>query len=103
MTNEMHNSVIINFIPRFFCLLYMYRTIVVVHHQFNAYSTIVPNFVILYSKLFCAPGDERLDSFDTCRADKNSCNKIDYNRIVQLAGHYALKDCTFACNICAAR
>ena len=33
----------------------------------------------LYSTLCCAPGDELLDSFETCRADKkNSGIEIDY-------------------------
>ena len=61
MTNKMHSSVIINFIPQFVCLLYMFRTNLVVHQQEDK---------ILYSTLFCAPGDEQIESFETCRADK---------------------------------
>ena len=60
MTNEMHNSVIINFIPQFLSVL----------HVSNEFRTVV------YSTLFCASNDERLDSFETCRADKNCGIKL---------------------------
>ena len=55
-----------------FCLLYMFRTNLVVHHQENKiiYRTVV------YSTLFCAPDEERLDSFETCRGDKNCGIKL---------------------------
>ena len=33
MTNEMHNYYDEFFIPQFFCLLYMFRKNLVVHHQ----------------------------------------------------------------------
>ena len=33
MTNEMHNYVIINFYSTVFCLLYMFRTNLVLHYQ----------------------------------------------------------------------
>ena len=61
MNDKMHNSVIISFIPQFFCLLYMFRTILFVHHQEHK---------IMYCTVFCPPVDGRLDSFETCRADK---------------------------------
>ena len=35
-------------------------------------------YAVWYSTLCRAPDDERLDSFETCRADKKLWNKIDY-------------------------
>ena len=52
-----------------------------------------PSFrITLYSILCRAPDDERLDSFETCRADKKNCGiKIDYKNC---ASRWSLTHCT---------
>ena len=82
----------------------MFRTNLVVHHhehgiiycitQFGTIGTIVQsslqdftNCAMQYSILCRAPDDERLDSFETCRADKKLWNKKLIIRIVRLVGH----------------
>ena len=64
-------------------------------NSYNQFSTIVQaprlhdctDCTVLYSILCCAPDDERLDSFETCRADKKLWNKKLLIRIVHLIGH----------------
>ena len=100
ITNEMHNSHN-QFLFHSFCLFCMFRTNLVVHHQehgiiycitqynwYNRYNragesrhacTIVPIVLCVQYSILCrAPDDERLDSFETCRTDKNFGIKIDY-------------------------
>ena len=78
MTNKMHNSYN-QFYSTVFCLLYMFRTNLVVHRQEHSiiYCT---DCTRLYNTVYYAVLliDERLDSFVTCRADKKLWNKIDY-------------------------
>ena len=45
------------------------------------------NCTVQYSILCRAPDDERLDSFETCRADKNLWNKKLIIRTVHLVGY----------------
>ena len=87
----MHNSYN-QFYSTVFCLLYMFRTNLVVHHQehdvtycvtqFGTIGTIVQASLVaskqLDSILYRALDDERLDSLETCRADKICGLKIDY-------------------------
>ena len=100
MTKEMHNSYT-QFLFHSFCLLYMFRTNLVVHHQehgviycitqYNRYDrsgesrfacTIVPIVPNCVMRLLCrAPDDERLESFEICRADKTCGIKIYYRNL----------------------
>ena len=60
----------------------MFRTNLVVYHQEQKITYCITEF----GTLFCPPDDERLNSFETCRADKNYETKL-IIRIVYLVGH----------------
>ena len=83
-TNEMHNPYY-QFLFHSFCLLYIFRTNLVVHHQEHGIIYCIKQFGTIRT-LFCAPDDERLDSFETCTADKNCGIKL-IIRIVHLVGY----------------
>ena len=70
MTNEMHNPYN-QFL--FHSFLYMFRTDLVVHQE--------------HSILCRAADDERLDSFETCRADNKNCGIKLVITIVHLVVH----------------
>ena len=77
MTNETHSSYNQFLFQSFFCLLYMFRTNLVVHHQ--EHGIVYRLYQTMQCSILCrAPDDERLDSFETCTADKNSRIKVDY-------------------------
>ena len=57
------------------CLLYIFRKNLVVHHQEHG---------IIYYILSSAPDDERVNSFETCRARKNCGIKIIYKNCASL-------------------
>ena len=63
----------------------MFRTNLVVYHQEHIIIYCITQFGTV-GTLFCAPDDERLDSFETCRADKNCGIKL-IIRIVNLVDH----------------
>ena len=77
MTNEMHNSYN-QFYSTIFCLLYMFRTNLVVHHQKHGIIYCITQYNRYNRAYSHAPDDERLDSFETCRADKKLWYKIDH-------------------------
>ena len=70
----MHNSYNKFLYSTVFCLLYMFRTIPVVHHQKQGIIYCITQFGTI-DTLYRAPDDGGLDSFETCKADKKLWNK----------------------------
>ena len=72
-TNEMHNSYNQFLSNSFLSALHVSK-------DSSCSSSGVQHNILYYthSILCCTPDDERLDSFETCRADKKLWNKIDY-------------------------
>ena len=77
MTNEMHNSVIINFIPQFLSAVH-------VSNEFSRSSSRAQNNVLFYTVRYNRTGES---SCYEVLGETELWNKIGYNRIVHLVGH----------------